>query len=53
VYETYDARTVAVLDVKDPGCRVAAHRVDAEMDATPGSGPFGPGRTDHGAVPNV
>jgi hypothetical protein len=53
VYETYDARTVSVLDVKDPDCRVAAHRVDAEMDPAPGRGPFGPGHTDHRPLPNV
>jgi hypothetical protein len=40
VYETYDARAVAILDVKDPACEQSSHRADAEIDVTTSSPPI-------------
>lgn len=32
LYETYDSRTVAIIDAKGPSCAEATHRMDSPID---------------------
>ena len=34
LYETYDTRTVALIDVRDAACKNPAHGTNAEIDLT-------------------
>lgn len=35
LYETYDGRTVGLLDARNPACVIAAHHVNALVSAGP------------------
>jgi hypothetical protein len=37
VYETYDRKTVSIIDDRDPECRDETHRVNAVIFDAPGS----------------